>query len=155
MARQHIHTYFSIIAMVVASRGTCPRLQVGCVLVDVRRHVIATGYNGKASGLSHCSETPCPGGGLQTGLGTGTCEAIHAEANALLQCQDVYKIETAYVTHSPCKACIKLLLNTSCETIVFTSKSEGVHTEALKLWKEAGRSIIYWDMEGDTLLNYY
>jgi len=55
----------------------------------------------------------------------------------MLQCRDVYSIHTAYVTASPCMTCIKLLLNTSCERIVFVE--EYPHVEARRLWEGAGR----------------
>lgn len=66
------------------------------------------------------------------------CQAIHAEQNALLQCRDVYAIHTAYVTASPCMTCVKLLLNTSCERIVYVE--EYPHSAARDLWTGAGRS---------------
>lgn len=56
----------------------------------------------------------------------------------MLQCRDVYAIHTAYVTASPCMTCIKLLLNTTCERIVFVE--EYPHPEARKLWESAGRA---------------
>lgn len=103
-----------------AKRGTCCRRKVGCVLVDVDGHELSTGYNGPPSGEPHCTEAPCPGAGMASGTGLSTCEAIHAEANALLRCKDVDKIHTAYVTASPCIDCVKLLMNTSCVRIVFS-----------------------------------
>ncbi len=65
------------------------------------------------------------------------CHAIHAEQNALLQCRDVYSIHSCYTTVSPCMTCMKLLLNTGCERIIFTE--EYVQPEAARLWQSAGR----------------
>jgi dCMP deaminase len=48
--------YFLAIAKVVATRSTCLRRSVGCVLVDKRGHILSTGYNGVASGQPHCNE---------------------------------------------------------------------------------------------------
>lgn len=118
--------YFTQMARLVSSRGTCIRRQVGCVLVNSRGHVLATGYNGVAAGLPHCRNTgnahdrPCEGAGAPSGAQLDRCEAIHAEQNALLQCHDVYDIETCYTTVSPCITCVKLLMNTGCGRIVFT-----------------------------------
>ena len=39
-----------------AKRATCLRRSVGAVLLNARGHVLATGYNGVASGLPHCNE---------------------------------------------------------------------------------------------------
>ena len=142
------------LALVTARRATCLRRQCGCVLLNARGHVLATGYNGVASGQAHCNEevwgdgavlmwpNACPGAQAPSGQGLDACQAIHAEQNALLQCRDVYAIHTAYVTASPCITCCKLLLNTSCERIVFFETYP--HPEARALWEGAGRSWVHF-----------
>lgn len=105
-----------------ALRGTCARRRVGCVLMDRDGFELASGYNGVAAGVEHCTTTPCAGAGLPSGTGLETCEAIHAEANALIRCMDVRLVHTAYVTHSPCIHCVKLLMNTGCVRIVFAER---------------------------------
>lgn len=111
--------YFLAMAVLAAARGTCARRNVGCILVDRHNHVLATGYNGVAANVTHCIDSPCAGAQLPSGTGLEKCEAIHAEQNAILQCQDVSSIETAYITTSPCHTCTKLLMNTGCSRIVF------------------------------------
>ena len=142
------------IAAVVASRSTCHRLAVGCVLANARGHVLATGYNGRAAGLPNCNEYRdprgsltaihyphrCPNSDAPSGQTNG-CESIHAEQNALLQCRDVYEVETCYVTHSPCLTCVKLLLNTSCRRIVFVEPYP--HADAERIWRDAGRAWVH------------
>lgn len=147
------------LALVTSRRATCLRRQCGCVLLNARGHVLATGYNGVAAGLPHCNEPKvvgaigdntkfgtyphaCPGAQAPSGQGLDACQAIHAEQNALLQCRDVYAIHTAYVTASPCVTCCKLLLNTSCERIVFFETYP--HPEAQTLWEGANRSWIHF-----------
>jgi len=138
MARIDSDTYFLRMAALVATRGTCARRQVGCVLVNARKHVIATGYNGVAAGLVHCIDEPCPGAGLPSGTGLDACQSIHGEQNALLQCHDVNQIDTCYVTHSPCIHCVKLLMNTSTKRIVFIE--EYAHnSQSKELWQKTGR----------------
>lgn len=136
------------LALLTAQRTTCCRRAVGCVLLNARGHVLATGYNGVAAGLPHCNEHDqfhptgfphaCSGATAPSGTNLDGCQAIHAEQNALLQCKDIYQIHTAYVTASPCMTCAKLLLNTSCERIVYVE--EYPHNEAGKLWTGAGRA---------------
>lgn len=135
--RPDIDRYFLAMAHLVATRATCRRRMVGCVLVNQRHHVLATGYNGNAAGLSHCLDHPCPGAAATPGTQLDLCEAIHAEANALLQCRDPYQIATAYTTVSPCVGCVKLLLNTSCQRLVYAAAYP--HPDALDLWRRAGR----------------
>lgn len=137
---------------VTAQRSTCLRRQVGCVLLNARGHVLATGYNGVAAGLPHCNHLDeihdfkndyvsepfaCPGAHAPSGTNLDGCQAIHAEQNALLQCRDVYEIHTCVVSASPCMTCTKLLLNTGCQRILFDE--EYPHTEAAELWRGAGR----------------
>lgn len=140
MERMSKDEYFSNMAQLVSRRATCARRSVGCVLVSGRGHVLATGYNGPASGSDHCIDTPCPGASYPSGTGLERCEAIHAEQNALLQCRDVFEIETAYVTTLPCMTCTKLLLNTSCKRIVYVQ--DYPHQEAKELWTRNGRELI-------------
>jgi dCMP deaminase len=119
-------------AFTQSMRGTCIRRQVGCILVDGHGDMLASGFNGPPRGWPHCNENPCPGASAAPGQGLSQCEAVHGEANALLQCRDPYAIDTAYCTDSPCLDCVKLLLNTSCHRIVFLR--EYAHPEAKERW---------------------
>ena len=157
-------TWAMAMAVVTAQRRTCLRRAVGCVLLNARGHVLSTGYNGVAAGQPHCNEqvatlvpvgkyllattTPhaCSGAHAPSGTNLDGCQAIHAEQNALLQCRDVYAIDTAYVTASPCMTCVKLLLNTSCKRIVYLE--EYPHNQAGDLWKSSGR--VWEKLEFDT-----
>jgi dCMP deaminase len=144
-----------VVARAIAEQSTCLRRRVGCVLTNRRGHVLATGWNGVASGQPHCNErapyddneaaydavhggfnhqypNACVGATAPSGTALDQCQAIHAEQNALLQCRDAYAIETCYCTASPCVTCVKLLLNTSCRRIVFIE--EYPHHEAEDLW---------------------
>jgi dCMP deaminase len=128
--------YFMELAKVAAMRATCIRKQIGCVLVDRRGYVLSIGYNGVPHKITHCdTENPCKGHTLPPGQ--DSCLAVHAEQNSILQCRDPWAIETAYVTLSPCKPCLKLLLNTSCRRIVFLEELED--TFSRNLWLSTGR----------------
>jgi dCMP deaminase len=129
-----------------ALRGTCHRRQVGCVLFDINGVELSSGYNGPAAGEPHCVDIPCPGANCPSGTGLELCEAIHAEANALLKCPDVRRVHVCYVTHSPCLHCVKLLLNTSCQRIVFNEPY--AHDAAARgLWVRSGTSRT-WEYQG-------
>ena len=82
-----IDTYLNC-AEVFAYRSTCIKRKYGAVIVkdDV---VISTGYNGAPRGFENCCDKgKCPRieRDMHQGEGYGICRAIHAEANALLNC---------------------------------------------------------------------
>lgn len=149
--RPELDQYFVDMARLVASRSTCVRRSVGCVLVNSRNHVLATGYNGTPAGAPHCNEPEvaselrrlifphaCEGAGTtQSGANLDACLAVHAEQNAILQCSDAHAIAKAYVTAFPCPSCAKLLLNTSCREIVYLD--EYGDSAGLDMWVRAGR----------------
>lgn len=132
--------YFIAMTQLVATRSTCARRHVGCVLVDRHRHVLATGYNGVAKGMPHCRDGDCPCEGADAASGTRLedCEAIHAEQNALLQCPDPFSIRTVYCSVSPCPTCAKELLNTSATRLVYGAGYPD--DKGLRLWERAGRT---------------
>lgn len=154
--RPDLDRYFIDMARLVASRSTCIRRHVGCVLVDKRNHVLATGYNGVPAGSEHCNEIDvprsvitfphaCAGADSPSGTNLDACLAVHAEQNAVLQCRDAHSIAKAYVTAFPCPSCAKLLLNTSCLEVVYLEPyGEG---EGLDMWIRAGRLAVRFDGE--------
>jgi dCMP deaminase len=143
---QDLDKYYLGMAAYISTRHTCIRRAVGCVLVDNIKHVLSTGYNGPPSGMSHCITTPCGGADYSSGEGLDKCEAVHAEQNALLQCSNVQAIHTAYSTTEPCIHCIKLLLNTSCQRLVFRDLYS--NSDVIKvLWEQTGRQWIHMSSE--------
>lgn len=138
--RPDIDEYFLKIASVVAERSTCLRHHVGAVAVR-DKHILATGYNGAASGLKDCLELGCLRNDMDIPSGTRheVCRAIHAEQNAIIQAAlHGVSLEgaTIYVTHSPCILCAKMLVNARIiRFVTFGSYAD----EAFKdLFKEAG-----------------
>lgn len=110
------------IAHLVKTRATCPRRQVGAVLVKEKR-ILATGYNGAPRGLAHCPpggpENEWPNGCMRAGH---CIRSLHAEQNALLQaamigipCQGA----TFYVTCQPCNSCAKMILNAGVKEVIY------------------------------------
>ena len=161
--RPTLDQYMMELARVAARRTTCIRRGVGCVLSDAGGRVLAIGYNGVASKMPHCNQVTemrqnpafflpdadrydveelpvfghaCAGHNLPPGQ--DSCEAVHAEQNALVQCRDPDAVAVAYVTLSPCKACAKLLLGTGCRRIVFAE--EHVDAFSKELWEKSGRA---------------
>ena len=118
-------------AKVLAKRSTCLDKQVGCILVSRDNKILATGYNGAPSGFTHCTDT---GYCSKDFFGTAQrCLSAHAEQNAILQCAKPDEVHTAYCTLSPCVTCIKMLLNTTCQRIVFIHEHQ--YIEPKLLWR--------------------
>lgn len=144
MPRPSIDETMIDIAWTLAQRATCPKLSVGCVLVNGRNEIVGTGYNGVPRGFQHCTECDC--GGADSPPGSDRCIAIHAEQNALQQCKDIWSINTIYVTYFPCFRCTKDLLNTSCERIYASMGYSGMDRQ-FELWKRSGRRIFIGERE--------
>ena len=103
--------YFKEIVQVTAKRSPCHRLQVGCILVKENR-IVSQGYNGYLPGTAHESI-------VRDGHEQAT---VHAEQNAVADCakRGVSCAScTAYITHSPCIICTRLLLAAGIEKIYF------------------------------------
>ena len=115
--RLEIDDYFLKMAELVALRSTCKRRAVGCVLVDTKKHVTATGYNGVPKGFTHCIDYPCKGADAPSGTRLNECKAVHAEMNALLQLSST-DILTAYITVTPCFNCAKIFANSNVTRII-------------------------------------
>jgi dCMP deaminase len=137
MNRPNNDQYFIGIAIAVSKRATCGRRQVGAVLTDRNHRILSTGYNSVASGLPHCpDDEPCPGAYDKSG-NTSRCIARHAEDVAIAKCPNIYEVYTAYVTTQPCAACVRRLLDTGCQRIVF--KDSYPCNEGEVLWVSQGR----------------
>jgi dCMP deaminase len=119
------------VALAMAQRSTCLDKQVGCVIVNDKNEIIATGYNGSPRGVEHCIDF---GYCMKEVHGdSNKCPSAHAEQNALLQCRVPEQIHTIYLTLSPCVSCIRIIMNTSCRRIVFLNEHR--HTYAKDMWK--------------------
>ena len=91
------------LAITLAERSTCSRLQVGTVITSTDfRKVLAVGYNGNASGLHNgCDRDE-----------VGNCGCLHSEENAVINCDSPRSTEkVVFVTHLPCAMCAKRLIN--------------------------------------------
>ena len=116
----------------VATRSTCDRAFVGCVLVNEDNRIISTGYNGSITGNKHCDE-------VGHTMRDGHCIAtIHAEMNALLYCaKEGISVKSArcYVTHFPCLNCTKALIQSGIKAIIY-KEAYRVDDYALELLKK-------------------
>lgn len=123
MPRPTWDQYFIDITHLVATRSTCLRRQVGALLVK-DRNILATGYNGTPSGITHCEDVGCLRDRLQVPSGERheLCRGLHAEQNAIIQAaRHGVNIDgaTLYCTTMPCIICTKMLINAGIRRVVF------------------------------------
>jgi dCMP deaminase len=93
------------------------------VLVKDRR-LLATGYNGVPSGVTHCEVTGCLRERLKVPSGERheLCRGLHAEQNAIIQAAfHGVSIRDAvlYCTNLPCIICAKMLINAGVRRVVY------------------------------------
>jgi dCMP deaminase len=110
-------------AKLAARRSSCLRRAVGAVLVKDRR-LLATGYNGVPSGVTHCEVTGCLRERLNVPSGERheLCRGLHAEQNAIIQAAfHGVSIRDAvlYCTNLPCIICAKMLINAGVRRVVY------------------------------------
>lgn len=97
--------YFMATAVLISTRSSCERLNVGCVIVtggERKNRLVAAGYNGYLPGAPHVSH-------VRDGHEQAT---VHAEQNAVADAaRRGSSVEgcVAYVTHYPCINCAKIL----------------------------------------------
>ena len=107
--------YFMATAFLIASRSSCDRLNVGCILVsggEQKNRIITAGYNGFLPGAPHISR-------IRDGHEQAT---VHAEQNAICDAaRRGVSIEgaTVYITHFPCTHCAKMLAAAGVQTVKY------------------------------------
>ncbi len=136
--------YFLDIALLVAKRSTCLRRQVGAIIVKDKR-ILATGYNGAPSGLTHCEKTGCLREtlGVPSGQRHELCRGLHAEMNAIVQAAQFgisLRDSMIYCTDQPCTICAKMIINAGISCVVVLSSYPDDYAE--KFLKEAGIKIV-------------
>jgi dCMP deaminase len=122
------------LAHTLAARSTCHRLNVGTVITSTDyRKVLAIGYNGNAAGLpNQCDRTDA-----------GNCGCLHSEENAVINCDSPRAMEKhVFVTHLPCVACAKRLINLGGVKKVFY-RSQYRSIESIELLKSVGIDVIH------------
>lgn len=144
MERPSWDEYFMDITSLVARRSTCMRRQVGAVMVK-EKNILATGYNGTPSGITHCDVTGCLREQLNVPSGERheLCRGLHAEQNAIIQAaRHGVNISDSvlYCTNSPCIICTKMLINAGIRKVVYL---EGYSDNlSLEMLDEAGIEVL-------------
>ena len=118
MLRISRHEMFLQMAELAAQRGTCERLHPGCIIVgnSDNKITISMGYTSSYPDTPHCSEAGCL-------MEDGHCvRCIHAEEAAITQYRGNTSNLAAYITHTPCLKCYKLLTSFGVNRILIREK---------------------------------
>lgn len=112
--RPSFETVYMDFAKAISKRSSCKRLDVGTVITSTDfRKVLAVGYNGNAAGLPNVCDRD----------EAGNCGCLHSEENAAINCDSPRYVEKfVFVTHLPCAACAKRLINIGNVKKVFFSE---------------------------------
>lgn len=129
-----------------AYRSTCLKRKYGAVIVKDDA-VISTGYNGSPRGFENCSDIGnCPRmkRNMHQGEGYGMCRAVHAEANALLNCSreqtlgaDLYLTginpgDCSVHRAKPCPLCARLIIQAGINNVILRKGDGPDNYEILK-----------------------
>jgi len=138
--------FFMNFASQVARASTCVKIQVGAVLVRDTR-VLSMGYNGTASGQSHCYEHFSDDLSRES-LGEEEFlkqhrvfseeHEFHAESNVLtFAWKNLIDTSgtTLYCTHCPCFSCAKLIVQAKVARVIY---SQPYDPKTLQFLKEHG-----------------
>ncbi|MGE0615578.1 MAG: cytidine/deoxycytidylate deaminase family protein [Bacteriovoracia bacterium] len=130
--RPSFESIYLKLAQTLAARSTCRRLNVGTVITSTDfRKVLAVGYNGNATGLRNGCDREEP----------GNCGCLHSEENAVINCDSPRSVEKfVFVTHLPCVACAKRLINLGNVKKVFYGEDYRVR-DSLELLKSVGIAV--------------
>ncbi len=154
--RPTVEQYFMDMTHLVKSRGTCPRRQVGALVVKDKR-VLTTGYNGAPRNFPHPCDTGCLRDELDipSGMMADVCPCLHAEQNAILQAATTgVSIEGAelYCTTQPCTQCSRMIANCGIRRVVF--QEEYPDPMSIGLLVTAGVELYLWDEEAKAARPY-
>lgn len=108
--------YYMKFAEIASERGTCPKRQVGAILVKNDR-IISTAYNGAPKDQPHCDIAGC-----EESLDGHCKRAVHSETNAILSCaKNGQSTDGAilYCTDFPCVYCLKNIINAGIRVIFY------------------------------------
>ena len=129
--------YFFTIAKVVSEQSKDPSTQVGCVVVDKDKHILATGFNGFPVGMRDDQKR-------YEDRAFKLRHVCHAEANAICQSAATgtsFKDAFIFVTLQPCIECAKLIVQSGIKEVHFLVDEEA-NLKREEYLKEKGEDLV-------------
>ncbi|KZT44314.1 putative dCMP deaminase [Sistotremastrum suecicum HHB10207 ss-3] len=115
--------YFMRLAFLTAGRSNCMKRRVGAIIVRNQR-IIATGYNGTATGLINCIDGGCRrcNGVADTVEELDVCQCLHAEESALLEAgrERIGEGALLYCNTCPCLRCAVRIVQMGIKEVIYS-----------------------------------
>jgi len=146
--------YFMRICDVVASRSHDRDTKVGCVIVNPKRRIVSTGYNGLPAGVddaywatmrNQIVHVPSVNPASQEIFDVNKYDTVtHAEANAIVSAAEGLHGCHAYVSLFPCNDCAKLVITAGIRRVYYrTIRDDKACAIAKVLFDQAGVELIH------------
>jgi dCMP deaminase len=110
--------YFMGVALLSAMRSKDPSTQVGACIVNAKKRIVGTGYNGWVNGVENDA---FPWSREGKSLDTKYPYVCHAEINAILNSRQNLEGCTLYVALFPCSDCAKAIVQSGIIEVVYVS----------------------------------
>lgn len=144
--------YYLDISKAVASRSTCLRKKIGCVIVN-HDEIISTGYSGAPRGRANCIDLGfCSKKKFFPDVrhaGYDACRSVHAEQNAMLSAkrQEMIGATLYLVSFRPdtkeydkdancCQMCRKMIINSGIEKVIVRDTDTEYRVISVSDWIE-------------------
>ncbi|MFH1078046.1 MAG: dCMP deaminase family protein [Patescibacteria group bacterium] len=144
--------YFIEICKAVSSRSHDEDTHVGCVIVNPKRRIVSTGYNGLPAGVDDTSwatrrdEIVTIPSVSTEGLTYDVDKydsVTHAEANAIVSAVEALHGCSLYSTLFPCNECAKLVITAGIKKVFYRDWRETKgHAISKRLFEQAGIEMI-------------
>jgi dCMP deaminase len=149
--------YFMTVALAVASRASCIKIQSGAVIVKDNR-IVSTGYNGNPKGIKSCFEVgSCRKDlkGIDWGdKNTGNCFAVHAEINSIIYAsRKDMDGATLYSVLYPCADCAKAIVGAGIKEVVYLRFYNEKNSQTKEIFDKAGVKVRQLDFEHDKIFD--
>ncbi len=120
-------TYLTM-AETLSGLSTCPRGDVGVIILDKFGKAVSFGYNGAPAGMKHCEDVGCK-------MVEGHCStAVHGEINGILNGdKERMKGGTIIQTTPPCYRCAQAIITVEISD-VYTGAYKMLSTDQQRGW---------------------
>lgn len=109
---------FLHMAEILGGLSTCPKGEVGVIILDTNGKSVSFGYNGAPAGMKHCNEVGCKE------IDNHCTTAVHAEINCILNGEIKRMIDGDIFIYgaSPCYRCAQAIITAGITDVYITGQ---------------------------------